>query len=136
MRKPYQSPGRMKNPSHYNYCPGRGSNSRPPAHHSFKHGQGVGLSYTLNHSATAVVNIEGGVSRVVCVCVHAYMPEVCNGAFDCGRIYTVYTSSDSEITLECSHELYSRVVNSEIKKLPELATVTLFPLSPAHQHLR
>ena len=24
------------------YCPGRGSNSRPPAHRSFKHGQSVG----------------------------------------------------------------------------------------------
>ena len=23
------------------YCPGRGLNSRPPAHRSFKHGQGV-----------------------------------------------------------------------------------------------
>ena len=31
------------------YCPGRGSNSRPPAHHSFKHGQGVLLPYPLGH---------------------------------------------------------------------------------------
>ena len=30
------------------YCPGRGSNSRPPARRSFKHGQ------ALNHSATEV----------------------------------------------------------------------------------
>ena len=29
------------------YCPGRGSNSRPPAHRSFKHGQGVVRPYPL-----------------------------------------------------------------------------------------
>ena len=32
------------------YCPGRGSNSRPPARRSFKHDQGV---LSPNHSATA-----------------------------------------------------------------------------------
>ena len=31
------------------YCSGRGSNSRPPAHRSFKHGQGVLSSYPLGH---------------------------------------------------------------------------------------
>ena len=33
------------------YCPGRGSNSRPPAHRSFKHGQGVPRPwpYSLGH---------------------------------------------------------------------------------------
>ena len=31
------------------YCPGRGSNSRPHAHRSFKHGQGVLLPYPLGH---------------------------------------------------------------------------------------
>ena len=31
------------------YCPGRGSNSRPTAHRSFKHGQGVPRSYPLGH---------------------------------------------------------------------------------------
>ena len=31
------------------YCPGRGSNSRPPAHRSFKHGQGVLRPYPLGH---------------------------------------------------------------------------------------
>ena len=34
------------------YCSGRGSNSRPSARRSFKHGQGVLRS---NHSATAAV---------------------------------------------------------------------------------
>ena len=34
------------------YCPGRGSNSWPPAHRSFKHDQGV---LRHNHSATAAV---------------------------------------------------------------------------------
>ena len=37
------------------YCPRRGSNSRPSAHHSFKHGQGV---HALTHSATAAVDIN------------------------------------------------------------------------------
>ena len=40
MRKPYQSPGSDEKLILL-YCPGRGSNSRPPAHRSFKHGQGV-----------------------------------------------------------------------------------------------
>ena len=31
------------------YCPGRGSNSRPPAHHSFNHEQGVPHPYSLGH---------------------------------------------------------------------------------------
>ena len=39
MRKPYQSPTDEK--LILLYCPGRGLNSRPPAHRSFKHGQGV-----------------------------------------------------------------------------------------------
>ena len=43
----------MKNSSYYINCPGRGSNSRPPAHRSFKHGQGA---LRLTHSATAAVN--------------------------------------------------------------------------------
>ena len=30
------------------YCPGRGSNSRPPTHHSFKHGKGVLRPYPLS----------------------------------------------------------------------------------------
>ena len=37
MRKPYQSPEKLI----LLYCPGRRLNSRPPAHRSFKHGQGV-----------------------------------------------------------------------------------------------
>ena len=40
MRKPYQSPGQGEKVILL-YCPGRGLNSRPPAHRSFKHGQGV-----------------------------------------------------------------------------------------------
>ena len=40
MRKPYQSPGQDEKLILL-YCPGRGLNSRPPAHRSFKHGQGV-----------------------------------------------------------------------------------------------
>ena len=40
MRKPYQSPGSDEKLILL-YCPGRGSNSRPPAHRSFEHGQGV-----------------------------------------------------------------------------------------------
>ena len=49
--------GRMKNSSYYSvYCPGRGSNSRPPAHRSFEHGQGV---QALNHSATEAASIVG-----------------------------------------------------------------------------
>ena len=31
------------------YCPGGGSNSRPSAHRSFKHGQGVTRPYSLGH---------------------------------------------------------------------------------------
>ena len=46
------------------YCPGRGSNSRPPAHRSFKHGQGVPHP---NHSATAAVLAIGrGTVRIHC----------------------------------------------------------------------
>ena len=37
MRKPYQSPGQDEKLILL-YCPGRGLNSRPPAHRSFKHG--------------------------------------------------------------------------------------------------
>ena len=40
MRKPYQSPGSDEKLILL-YCPGRGSNSRHPAHRSFEHGQGV-----------------------------------------------------------------------------------------------
>ena len=40
MRKPYQSPGQDEKLILL-YCPGRGLNSRPTAHRSFKHGQGV-----------------------------------------------------------------------------------------------
>ena len=40
MRKPYQSPGQDEKLILL-YWPGRGLNSRPPAHRSFKHGQGV-----------------------------------------------------------------------------------------------
>ena len=54
MRKPYQSPGSDEKLILHN-CPGRGSNSRPPAYRSFKHGQGVPPSHALNHSATAAV---------------------------------------------------------------------------------
>ena len=39
------------------YCPGRGSNSRPPAHRSFKHAMGK-VSYALTLSATAAVDME------------------------------------------------------------------------------
>ena len=31
------------------YCPGRGSNTRPPAHRSFKHGQGTPRPLPLGH---------------------------------------------------------------------------------------
>ena len=31
------------------HCPGRGSNSRPPAHRSFKHGQGVPRPWPFGH---------------------------------------------------------------------------------------
>ena len=41
MRKPYQSPWSDEKLILL-YCPGRGSNSRPPAHRSFEHGQGLG----------------------------------------------------------------------------------------------
>ena len=34
------------------YCPGRGSNSRPSAHGSFKHGQGVPRPYSLVYMYT------------------------------------------------------------------------------------
>ena len=44
MRKPYPSPGSDEKLILL-YCPGRGSNSRPPAHRSFKHGQGVPRPY-------------------------------------------------------------------------------------------
>ena len=44
MRKPYQSPGQDEKLILL-YCPGRGLNSRPPAHRSFKHGQGVPLGH-------------------------------------------------------------------------------------------
>ena len=44
--KPCQSPGRMKHSSYYNYCPGRGSNARPSARRSFKHGQSVPRPYS------------------------------------------------------------------------------------------
>ena len=47
MRKPYQSPGQDEK---LLYWPGRGLNSRPPAHRSFKH--------ALNHSAKEVTNRE------------------------------------------------------------------------------
>ena len=40
MRKPYQSPGQDEKLILL-YSPGRGLNSRPPAHRSFKHGKGV-----------------------------------------------------------------------------------------------
>ncbi len=48
-------------------------------------------------------------------------------------VYTVYTSSDSEITFAWRHNSYSRVVNSVRKKQPQLATFTLFPLSPVQE---
>ena len=48
-------------------------------------------------------------------------------------VYTVYTTSDSEITFAWRHNSYSRVVNSARKKQPQLATFTLFPLSPVQQ---
>ncbi len=56
MRKPYQSPGQDEKLILL-YCPGRGLNSRPPAHRSFKHGQ-VKVSHALNHSATEAVAIR------------------------------------------------------------------------------
>ena len=40
MRKSYQSPGQNEKLILL-YCPGRGLNSRPPVHRSFKHGKGV-----------------------------------------------------------------------------------------------
>ena len=40
MGKPYQSPGQDEKLILL-YCPGRGLNSRPPVHRSFKHGQSV-----------------------------------------------------------------------------------------------
>ena len=52
MRKPYQSPGQDEKLILL-YCPGRGLNSRPPAHRSFEHGQGVPRP---NHSATEAVD--------------------------------------------------------------------------------
>ena len=42
------------------YCPGRGSNSRPPAHRSFKHEQGAQLPYPLGHGG---VLGEGNVAK-------------------------------------------------------------------------
>ena len=52
MRKPYQSPGQDEKLILL-YCPGRGLNSRPPAHRSFKNM--VKASHALNHSATEAV---------------------------------------------------------------------------------
>ena len=51
------SPGRMKNSSYY-IAPGRGSNSRPPAHRSFKHGQGVPRSYPLGYGGGRYVRVN------------------------------------------------------------------------------
>ena len=48
-------------------------------------------------------------------------------------IYTVYTSSDSEMTFECFQDSYSRVLNSGKKKAAEFVTFTFFPLLPAQQ---
>ena len=59
MRKPYQSPGRDEKLILL-YCPGRGLNSRPPAHRSFKHGQGVPRPQPLGHGG----GIPGGVPRM------------------------------------------------------------------------
>ena len=39
------------------YCPGRGSNSRPPAHSSFKHGQGVLCPYPLGHGGGLIYQL-------------------------------------------------------------------------------
>ena len=51
------------------YSPGRGSNSRPPAHRSFKNGK---ASHALNHSATAeVVRIDTDLSYLM---VNHYPP--------------------------------------------------------------
>ena len=49
MRKPYHSPGQDEKLILL-YCPGRGLSSRPPAHRSFKHGQGVPRPYPLGHN--------------------------------------------------------------------------------------
>ena len=54
MRKSYQSPGQDEKLILL-YCPGRGLNSRPPAHRSFKHGQGV--PRPLNQSATDIEEV-------------------------------------------------------------------------------
>ena len=48
MRKPYQSPGQDEKLILL-CCLGRGLNSRPPAHRSFKHGQGVPRPLPLGH---------------------------------------------------------------------------------------
>ena len=48
MRKPYQSPGQDEKLILL-YCPGRGLNSGPPAHRSFKHGQGVPRPKPFGH---------------------------------------------------------------------------------------
>ena len=51
MRKPYQSPGQDEKLILL-YCPGRGLNSRPPAHLASNM---VKVSHALNHSATEAV---------------------------------------------------------------------------------
>ena len=39
------------------YCPGQGSNSRPPEHRGFKHGQGAPRPYSLGHNTSDSVQL-------------------------------------------------------------------------------
>ena len=52
------------------YFPGRGSNSRPPAHRSFKHGQGVPSPYPLGY---------GGGSKSSKVFANSHAPYLLHG---------------------------------------------------------
>ena len=108
MRKPYQSPGSDEKLILL-YCPGRGSNSRPPAHRSFEHGQGV-----PHHSATdacMLACVRPSVS--VCECVYVCYVCVCVRACVCMREREILTPRKETIREYFTSGKYASTFDSE-----------------------
>ena len=87
MRKPYQSPGQDEKLILL-YCPGRGLNSRPPVHCSFKHGQHMThpalATFDTLTKATKLMYIDSRIAAGMLLTVTKIMIVLSNAAIVAG----------------------------------------------------
>ena len=75
------------------YCPGRGSNSRPSAHRSFKHGQGVPRPLPLGHVLSYVYSKQCGTVDSIFGLTQEWLKELSFSRLECGVHDKLHISS-------------------------------------------